>query len=66
MLSNSKSSSEGAGNDQTEQTVEKDLPRVEGARLFRRAEALFDPVKLKQLHPLEKRDSLELVERDWR
>jgi hypothetical protein len=53
--------------DQPEQSVEEDLPRVEVARLLRRAEAVLDPVELQDLHPLEERDLGELVEVDgWK
>ena len=58
------SRSEGAGDDEPEQCVQEDLPRVERAGLFRRPEAMFHPVELEQLHPFEERDLRELVEID--
>ena len=56
-----KACGERARENQPEQRVQKDLPRVERARLLRCAEAFFDPVKLQQLHPFEEWDVGELV-----
>jgi hypothetical protein len=55
---------ERSGEDQSEQRVEEDLPRVEVDRLLRRAEAVLHPVELQHLHPLHERNLGELVELD--
>jgi len=52
------------GEDEPEQRVEEDLPRVEHAGLLGRAKAMLDPVQLQQLHALEERNVFELVEVD--